>query len=81
MKVPKDCPLKLEGNVNQPVSCPCYNKQDCDVVSKKEASQKMCQDCSDAKFHDTGSLIWISCRHVKGWRTINYKCVLKNFPR
>ena len=38
MKVPKDCPLKLKGNVNQPVSCPCYNKQDCDVVSKVEAS-------------------------------------------
>lgn len=35
-----------------------------------------CRDCPDAKFHTTGSTLWVSCKHVKGWRPIDSKCVL-----
>jgi len=37
-----------------------------------------CIDCPDVEIHGTGSTLWLSCRHVSGWRPINSKCVLEN---
>ncbi len=37
-----------------------------------------CGDCPDGEIHSTGSLLWVSCRHVSGWRSIHSKCVLEN---
>ena len=34
-KVPEDCPLIASGLVNQPVSCPCYNYQNCNSPNKR----------------------------------------------
>ena len=39
--------------------------------------KKFCCDCPDAKFHGTGSIIWVSCRFAAGWRDINSECVVE----
>mgnify|MGYP005623517343 CR=1 FL=1 len=38
--------------------------------------RKYCQDCPAVEFHITGSLIWLSCKHADGWRSIDSECVL-----
>ena len=35
-----------------------------------------CRDCLDSRIHETGSLLWVSCRFVSGWRSINSECCL-----
>jgi hypothetical protein len=39
-------------------------------------STVFCRDCPNSKIHQTGSLLWVSCRFVKGWRSINSECCL-----
>lgn len=50
---------------------------------KKEEKQKMtdCLDCPDVEIHETGSTLWLSCRHVSGWRSMNSKCVSKTLRK
>ena len=40
MKIPENCPLK--GRATVPISCPCYNLQDCKLKmeEKKEVETK-----------------------------------------
>jgi len=48
-------------------------------ILESEAQKKMkeCRDCPDRETHETGSLLWVSCRYVVGWRSIDSKCTLK----
>ncbi|WNZ29409.1 MAG: hypothetical protein IAX21_00630 [Candidatus Bathyarchaeota archaeon] len=36
-----------------------------------------CRECPDSEIHQTGSLLWVSCKFQSGWRSINSVC---NFP-
>jgi len=38
--------------------------------------ERLCRDCEEATIHQTGSLLWISCRLQSGWRDINSTCNL-----
>ena len=44
-----------------------------------KALRKTCFDCPDSKQHQTGSQIWLSCKHQSGWRDVNSKCNLEVF--
>jgi len=39
-------------------------------------SKRYCRDCLEATIHQTGSLLWISCKLQSGWRDINSTCNL-----
>jgi len=38
--------------------------------------KRICQDCPDAIFHETGSMIWLSCKFQSGWRAVDSICNL-----
>jgi hypothetical protein len=46
------------------------------METRETLRRKHCEDCPDAVFHSTGSLIWVSCKHADGWRSINSQCVM-----
>ena len=43
-----------------------------------KALRKTCWDCPDSKQHQTGSQIWLSCKHQDGWRDLNAVCNLES---
>ena len=42
---------------------------------------KHCRDCRAVTIHQTGSQLWVSCRFLNGWRSINSVCVLPEDKR
>jgi len=39
-------------------------------------SRRYCADCKYGRIHETGSLIWVSCRFQQGWRSVSSQCNL-----
>ena len=38
--------------------------------------QRYCADCRYAVIHETGSMIWVSCKFQDGWRSVSSQCNL-----
>jgi len=42
----------------------------------KPKLRKRCYDCKHCVTHDTGSMIWLSCKFQSGWRAVDSICNL-----
>jgi hypothetical protein len=38
--------------------------------------QRVCAECPFGSIHETGSMIWVSCKFQSGWRSISSQCNL-----
>ena len=46
----------------------------------KKILRKDCWSCPDSESHETGSQIWLSCKHQDGWRSPNAICNIEGQP-
>ena len=41
--------------------------------------QRFCADCKYGRIHETGSLIWVSCKlQSNGWKSVSSQCNLSD---
>ena len=43
---------------------------------KGSVRKRYCADCGYAVIHETGSMIWVSCKFQDGWRSVSSQCNL-----